>query len=239
MQQQRRHAGACLHFAQARDHRFGRSVQQRGVEQVVVGKRAALLRHRPEIARRAGAPEVGDVAHDRLFGVDAGLRVGIGDIDPACDVDLAGCRILCALGRCFREFAFVERSLRCQCLHAGQGREHQAKAAAPAVADRAIGAAGHVQRRMRHLHGMRQHLVGLGDGAAEILSLVVVAMAVEGVEHQADRLLDHVAAALEILAQSHELVGPVTRADAQHDTAVGEYVDEARVLDDADRVVER
>ena len=92
---------------------------------------------------------------------------------------------------------------------------------------------------MRHLHGMRQHLVGFGHGAAEILALVVVALAVEGIEHQADRLLDHVAAAVEILAQSHELIGPVARADAQHDTAVGQDIDEAGVLDDADRIVER
>ena len=62
---------------------------------------------------------------------------------------------------------------------------------------------------MRHLHRLRQHLVGLRDGASEVLALVVVAMAMEGIEHQADRLLDHVAASLEILAQPHELVGAI------------------------------
>ena len=64
-------------------------------------------------------------------------------------------------------------------------------------------------------------------------------MAMEGLEHQADRLLDHVAAAVEILAQPLELVGPVARADAEHDAAVRQDVDEDGVLDDADRVVER
>jgi hypothetical protein len=62
---------------------------------------------------------------------------------------------------------------------------------------------------------------------------------VPGVEHQADRLLDLVAAAVEILAESDELVRPVARADAQPHAAVGEDVDERRVLDHADRVVQR
>ena len=92
---------------------------------------------------------------------------------------------------------------------------------------------------MRHLHRLRQHLVGFRHGAAEVLALVVVTMAMEGLEHQADRFLDHVATGFEILAQAHELVGTVARADAQHDAAIGKDVDEARVLDDADRIVER
>ena len=92
---------------------------------------------------------------------------------------------------------------------------------------------------MRHLHGMRQHLVLVLDRAREVLALVVPAMAMPGVEHQADRFLDHVAAILEILAQPLELVRPVARADAEPHAAVRQDVDERGVLDHADRIVER
>ena len=180
-----------------------------------------------------------DVAHDRLFGLGAGLFVGVGDIDPAGDVDLARRGILPPFRRRHAELALVERRLRRQRLDAGQGREHQAEAVAAAVADRTIGAARHVEWRMRHLYRVRQHLVGRLDGALVVLALVVPAVPMEGIEHQADRLLDDVAAAVEILAQSHELVGPVARADAQPHAAVGQDVDEGGVFDHADRVVER
>ena len=137
------------------------------------------------------------------------------------------------------ELALVERRLRRQRLDAGQRREHQPEAVAPAVADRALGAAGHVERRMRHLHRMRQQLVGLLDGALVVRAVMVPAVAMERLEHQADRFLDDVAAVLEIAAQPLELVRPVARADAEPHAAVRENVDERRVLDDADRVVER
>ena len=180
-----------------------------------------------------------DVADDRLRAVGARLGVGIGDVDPAGDVDLAGRGIAAAFLGGLGELALVERGLRGQGLDAGQRRKHQAEAVAAAIADRAVGAAGHVERGMRHLQGLRQHLVGRRDGAVEVLALVIVAMAMEGLEHQPDGLLDHVAPALEVLAQPLEFVGPVARADAQHDAAVGQDIDEVRILDDADRVVER
>ncbi len=137
------------------------------------------------------------------------------------------------------ELALVERGLRRQRLDARQGRQHQAETVAAAVADRAVGAARHIERRMRHLDGLRQQLVAALHGALVVLALVVPAMAMEGVEHQPDRFLDLVAPRVEIPAQSLEFVGPVARADAQHDAAARQDVDEARVLDDPDRIVER
>src|ERR1700758_5046378 len=92
---------------------------------------------------------------------------------------------------------------------------------------------------MGRLYGLRQDLVGLHHRAAEILALVVPAMAMPGVKHQADRLLDDVAPAVEILAQSLELIRPIAGADAQPDTAIAEDVDERGALYDPDRVVER
>src|SRR5579871_3659544 len=92
---------------------------------------------------------------------------------------------------------------------------------------------------MGRLYGLRKDFVGLHHCPAEILALVVPAMAVPGVKHKADRLLDDVAPSVEILAQSLELIRPIAGADAQPDTTIAEDVDERGVLDDADRVVER
>jgi hypothetical protein len=64
-------------------------------------------------------------------------------------------------------------------------------------------------------------------------------MAVPGVEHQADRLLDDVAPAVEVAPQPDEFVRPVARADAQPHAAVRQDVHERCVLDHADRVVQR
>ena len=106
-------------------------------------------------------------------------------------------------------------------------------------ADRALGRAGEEDRRMRLLQRVREQLVGAVDVEAEMLAVMGDALAVEEVEQQRQRLLLDVAALLEVDAEAVELVFAVAGAEAEHEAAAAQNVEERRVLGDPQRIGER
>ena len=72
-----------------------------------------------------------------------------------------------------------------------------------------------------------------------MLAVMVDALVVEEVEQQRQRLLLDVAPRLEIDAEAVELVLAVAGAEAEHETAAAENVEERRVLGDPHRIGER
>src|SRR5207237_3802946 len=99
-----------------------------------------------------------------------------------------------------------------EALERSPGREQEPEPHARRHADRAVGCAGEKDRRVRLLQRMREQRVVAIDLESEVLAAVVGTLGAQQLQQERQRLLLDVAPALEIRAESVELVFASPRA---------------------------
>src|SRR5216683_222680 len=123
-----------------------------------------MIEAAPVMSRRrwtfstTAAGEMALVAQDAGLALGARLGVGLGDIDPAGDVDMAARRVAAQGSGRLLERGAVLLHLLGQPLERRPGRQHEAETHAPGDGDRALRRAGQEDRRVRLLQRMREKL---------------------------------------------------------------------------------
>ena len=222
-------------------HGVRRAVQDGVLHQMLVGELALvrLLGHVAQIAPDRAAQERLHVVGDAGLALLAGPGVGRRHIGHAHHIHLAERRVGVERGRRLRHMLAIDGDMLADGSRRRQGRLHQAEAVPRCHADRAFRAGTHVERRVRLLDRLREHLVDVVHLDPEILAVGIHPLLVEAVENERNRLRLNFAAFLVADAEALELIGPVAGAEAELEAPVAQDIDEGRILDNAHGMVQR
>ena len=178
--------------------------------------------------------------HDRLLGVGARLLVGVGDIDPAGDVDVAGRRVLAPLARS----PWRARACRARSAPPASRRRAGSTASGRSRCGRSSRSSGRCRPPCRAADAASGWDAAASRKSPCTVPLKYLPLWSQRWRCQASNIRPIASSTMsrrpsKSLPRPSNSYGPVARADAQPHAAVRQDVDERGVLDHADRVVER